>query len=230
MYSTQPGETPSQATKRENEQFRNGENADREFVGLVKDLPDKDALTLIHRLRAGQALEEILSEFRTGQILVQMAVRPETRLRYDLPYQAEIPQRYLVNSAYMGSLIYEVAGLYGPDQEQTSPQRNNSPAFQTPDHENMYLKPFHAAKVIDPRLTDVKPSLWTNVTRDDAFMRELLDDFFRCEYFFTMIFHKDYFLEDMAAQRSEFCSSLLVNIVLAYCCVSHPFSFCLKPC
>jgi hypothetical protein len=52
-------------------------------------------------------------------------------------------------------------------------------------------------------------------------MRDLLNVFFRCEYLFASVFQKDYFLEDMAAQRQDFCSSLLVNITLAYSCVRH---------
>lgn len=43
--------------------------------------------------------------------------------------------------------------------------------------------------------------------------------FLRCEYQFTSAFQKDYFLEDMASHRAEFCSSLLVNVILAYSCV-----------
>ncbi|KAJ3473207.1 hypothetical protein NLG97_g10449 [Lecanicillium saksenae] len=53
-------------------------------------------------------------------------------------------------------------------------------------------------------------------------MRELLEIFFRCEYQFTSAFHKDYFLDDLAAGKTEFCSSLLVNIVLAYASVCNP--------
>ena len=52
-----------------------------------------------------------------------------------------------------------------------------------------------------------------------ALMRDLLRVFLRCEYHFTAAIQKDLFLEDMAAQREDFCSSLLVNMVLAYSCV-----------
>lgn len=90
------------------------------------------------------------------------------------------------------------------------------------EYRSLYVKPFHAAKVIDPLLTDAKPSHWTTVSDNDVLMRQILEDFFRCEYQFTAAFQKDLFLEDMASGRKDFCSSLLVNVTLAYACVRPP--------
>lgn len=86
-------------------------------------------------------------------------------------------------------------------------------------YDAMYLSPFHSASVFEPRLTDIKISPWTNVCDDDALMREILEIWFRCEYQFTAVFQKDLFLEDLAAGKTEFCSPLLVNIILAYASV-----------
>jgi hypothetical protein len=80
------------------------------------------------------------------------------------------------------------------------------------------LRPFHAAHVVDPLLSDAKPSLWTAVCQDDLLMRELLAAWLQCEYFFTTPLQKDYFLQDMASHNHDFCSPLLVNAVLAYAC------------
>lgn len=38
---------------------------------------------------------------------------------------------------------------------------------------------------------------------------------------FAAVFQKDSFLQDMAAQRQDFCSSLLVDVTLVYSCVWH---------
>jgi hypothetical protein len=84
------------------------------------------------------------------------------------------------------------------------------------------LRPFHAAHVVDPLLSDAKPSLWTAVCQDDLLMRELLAAWLQCEYFFTTPLQKDYFLQDMASHNQDFCSPLLVNAVLAYACVRCP--------
>jgi hypothetical protein len=86
------------------------------------------------------------------------------------------------------------------------------------DYQSLYLKPFHAAQVVDPLLSDVKISLWTAVCDDNMLMRDLLAVFFRCKYHFTAVFQKDYFLKDITTKRNDFRSSLLVNAVLAYAC------------
>lgn len=146
-----------------------------------------------------------------------MAVVPETQLRYVLPYRSEMPEELIMNNPYMESKIYEAASLY------TNPPRYTAFDFGdsmgSDEYQNLYIKPFHSAEIIDPLLTNAKPSLWTAVCNDDVLMRDLLSVWFRCEHHFTSAFQKDYFLEDMAARRTDFCSPLLVNIVLAYSCV-----------
>lgn len=76
--------------------------------------------------------------------------------------------------------------------------------------------------MIEPLLSDAKPSLWTSVCNDDELMRDLLIVLFRCEYQLTAAFHKDLLLEDMTARHTDFCSLLLVNVLLAYACVGFP--------
>lgn len=164
----------------------------------------------------------LLNYLKTGNVLLQMAVAPETRFRYDLPYRTEMPEYYLGDNPYMDSMIYGAASLYSKDERpkiegRTATGRAGKRASNG--YQDVYLKPFHAAEVIDPRLTDAKISSWTSVCKDDVLMRRLLSVFLRCEYHFTSAFQKDYFLDDLVANRKEFCSSLLVNIVLAYACV-----------
>ncbi|OPB40292.1 Zn2Cys6 transcriptional regulator [Trichoderma guizhouense] len=168
----------------------------------------------------------LLNYLKTGNALLQMAVAPETRFRYELPYRTEMPEYYLGDNPYMDSMIYGAASLYSKDDERskiagrTATGRAGKRASKG--YQDVYLKPFHAAEVIDPRLTDAKISSWTSVCKDDVLMRRLLSVFLRCEYHFTSAFQKDYFLDDLVANRKEFCSSLLVNIVLAYACVCFP--------
>ncbi|KAL3601600.1 hypothetical protein FPOAC2_05869 [Fusarium poae] len=151
-----------------------------------------------------------------------MAVVPETRYRYEFPYKAEMPRDFHIDNPYLSSLIYETASIYsyrgGP--ELTTPSGIIDLASE--EERSLYLKPFHAAQVIEPLLKDVKISCWTNASKDDLLMRDLLRVMFRCEYQFTAAFHKDLFLQDLAAGRKDFCSSLLVNALLAYACVCYP--------
>jgi hypothetical protein len=51
-------------------------------------------------------------------------------------------------------------------------------------------------------------------------MKDLLAAYFTREYHLLPVFPKDQFLEDMANMKTGCCSSLLVNAVLGYGCVS----------
>jgi hypothetical protein len=146
--------------------------------------------------------------------LLQLAVTPETCLRYEFPYIKEMPQSLTTDNPYLDSIIYESTSLYSSPPERPLPPDGAPSNYQSP-----YLKPIHAAEVVEPKLSAAKPSHWTGVCSDDALMRKLLAFFFRSEYSYHCLFQKDLFLEDLVSQKTQFCSSLLVNAVLAYACV-----------
>lgn len=159
---------------------------------------------------------------------------PETRYRYEFPYISKMPENLLADdNPYLQSLIYEAAAIYPVPKQSTAPKDHSwsqhmpfelsaETYLQGHDfkpHETVYLKPYHAAEVVDPRLSNVKISSWTSVCDDDVLMRKIINAWLRCEYHFTAAFQKDLFFEDMTAQRQDFCSSLLVNVILGYACV-----------
>lgn len=209
-------------------------------MALLRDLSEPDALNVLRRMRAGTGLSDILNQVRAGDVLMQMAVAPETRFRYTFPYRGEMPAGCLGgDNPYLQSIIYEVASALPSPSVAASPavsiesslmdenkgtdsssaRKSGSPSGTSADADVVYLSPFHAATLYEPRLTDIKIAPWTNVCDDEAVMRELLEIFFRCEYQFTSAFHKDYFLDDLATGNADFCSPLLVNLVLAYASV-----------
>lgn len=187
-------------------------------------MSEEEAQYVFQRIRNGADTTTILEHLKAGNLLLQLAVVPETRYRYEFPYLSQMPAEYLVDNPYMESMIYDAASLYPLDHIPNDSRRaasSRADNLGTNEYQSLYLKPFHAAQVIDPRLSDAKISQWTAVCKDDALMRELLGTWLRCEYQFTAAIQKDYFLEDMIAGRRDFCSPLLVNIVLAYSCVGH---------
>ncbi|KAF4960207.1 hypothetical protein FGADI_1227 [Fusarium gaditjirri] len=226
IYVTRPGETRSQALHRSSHEAGEGSSQRssvyEELVGLLKNLPDQDAQAILQRLRSGTDAASVLAQARAGDVLLQMAVVPETRLRYEFPYRAEMPKEFELNNPYLNSMLYEAASLYSQHQTSKANVPGHLASLGSEEQRSIYLKPFHAAQVFDPLLSDVKVSAWTSVCDDDKLMRDLLSVLFRCEYHFTVAFHKDLFLEDMAARRNDFCSSLLVNVTLAYACVCYP--------
>lgn len=203
----------------------------------MKSVSEQDARDILQRVRSGADVETLLSHVADGDLLLQLSVVPETRYRYDFPYISKMPASLLAgDNPYLHSFIYEAAAIYPSSKQpkilrESSLQPNTSSRSNTMTHpqeaeremyETVYLKPFHAAKVVDPRLSHVNISSWTSVCDDDVLMRNLLGGWLHCEYHFTAAFQKDLFLEDMAAQREDFCSSLLVNIMLGYSCVRYP--------
>ena len=79
-----------------------------QLVELLRTLPESDALELFRRVRSGADLATTLSRFRDGDLLLQMHLVPETRLKYDLPYSMNFPAVLLASgSPYLTSPIYE---------------------------------------------------------------------------------------------------------------------------
>ena len=192
---------------------------------MLKTLPDRDAQTVMQRVRSSDDVETIVNHVRAGDLLVQMAVVPETRFRYQFPYRSEMPEIYVPNNAYLGSLIFEGASLrlQKPSSESSNPMMpSDSSDILVDSLDCLYLQPFHAAKVINPLVSRAKVTAWTSVCNDNVLLQDLLLTFLRCEYQLIAAFHMDLFLEDLIAQKNEFCSSLLVNVILGYACVGIP--------
>ncbi|EEU40043.1 uncharacterized protein NECHADRAFT_11983, partial [Fusarium vanettenii 77-13-4] len=221
-YMTRPGESRMQAFNRNHHDLQGRATVHEEIFNLLKTLPERDAQEILTRIRSGIDVQTVLNQVKAGDLLLQVALVPETRLRYEFPYRSEMPADYARDNPYLDSLIFEGASLYSTSQASDHVTPRLMTNLGSEEQQSLYLKPFHAAHVAEPLLSNVKPSLWTPVCNDDALMRDLLGVLFRCEYQFTAAFQKDLFLEDMAAKRKDFCSSLLVNIVLAYACVCYP--------
>lgn len=215
-YTTRPGESRQQATDRKHHEVQNRASVHQEVLALLRDLPEAAAKYVFQRIRSGTDVTTIVNHIQTGHLMLQMAVAPETRLRYDFPYQTEMPEGLMQNNPYLNSFIYEAASLYSAHGSSRSLGATGSKSQEV---QSIYAKPFHAAQIVEPRLLDAKISWWTTVCGDDLLMRDLLKAWFRCEFQFSAVFYKDLFLEDLVAQKQDFCSLLLVNIVLAYACV-----------
>ncbi|KAH8666968.1 hypothetical protein BX600DRAFT_511851 [Xylariales sp. PMI_506] len=224
-YAALLEETPSQALIRDTGELAKKKAVYNEVFQLLKNLPEQDVQGILQKIRSGVDIATILRHAKVGDPLFQLAVTPETRYRYLFPYISEMPEYFVPNNPYLNSAIYEASSLYVSAEPPTLLQSSATAVgsnLNTPEYQMIYLKPFHAAQVVDSQLSDAKPSRWTTVCKDDVLMRDLIAVFLRCEYQFTAIFQKDYFLEDMISGRKDFCSSLLVNMILAYSCVCYP--------
>jgi hypothetical protein len=163
--------------------------------------------------------ETVLKRFRDGDLLLQLSLVPERRYRYEFPFLQEMPEFLLKpTNPYLDTLLHDFNFNRHP-----SPQNQQFGADDLrKDSRSAYWIPYHTAELVDPVIASIKPSAWTLVCSDDTLMRELLRVYFLSEYQSLPIFHKDYFLQDMAHGRHENCSPLLVHAVLAWACVRLP--------
>lgn len=221
-------ETEARQAKRKYEELRKRRSVHEELFGLMRTLPEQDAVELLRRVRGGDP-GAILNHFRDGDLLLQMRLVPETRLKYELPYSRDMPAILVASgSSYLDTTIYEsiIQRASHTEISATDPERA-FPVVESSVHQTQYVKPYHAAVFVEPRLESASPSEWTTVSRDDVLLRQLLAAYFTHEYHLFPVFQKDYFLEDMAIgqkdkHKTHFCLVLLVNAVLAYGCVSQP--------
>lgn len=189
-----------------------------QFIEGLKLTQEPEALGLLQLLRQGVIVDSILQQMQGGDLMIQSRLSPETRFRYDFPYQKQMPTALQVKTnPYLNTLLYEAAYLGAqPSLEVVK----DFPGSDPNNPASPYIKPYAACKLVDPRLHNIKPSAWTNVSSDDAFLRAALELYFQYEYHFFSGFHRDLFLDDMLSGSEQYCSSLLVNAVLALACVS----------
>lgn len=212
-YATAPTETHSQALKRKHSELQDRITPYEELFGLLKSKSETESLEILRRVRSGAEVGSILRHARDGDLLIQLSLAPETRRRYEFPYLSDMPASILVpDNLYLRSFVYETTFRAPPSHG------FNNDSLREGYGDDRYLKPYHAAQVVEPNFSNVTISKWTSVTSDDQLLRRLLNAYLYYQHPWTAAFHMDCFLKDMAAGRSRFCSSLLVNAVLAAAC------------
>lgn len=175
---------------------------------------------MLQKVRAGEDVVAIVKSFRDVDLLLRLKQQSPDRPRYEFPYRTEWPS-FLRNEAASGSYLDSMLNRAVVAQVAAWQSPSADPEAAQSEMNQMYLFPYHSAKLVDPRLDSADVAQWTQVLSDNTMLRRLLSIYFIHEYPFHPFFHKDLFLDALSAgnqrpQRSQrFCSSLLVNAVLA---------------
>ncbi|RKK91204.1 hypothetical protein BFJ68_g16257 [Fusarium oxysporum] len=181
----------------------------------IQTRPEAEVHEIIRRIRAGSDAETAAHQLGTADFLLQVQLDPETRCRYQFLYSPSMPS-YLQTSTnpFIHTLIHEW------NENDHAGTASVPPLWESEEKcKAQYVRPVHAAFIVDSRMDEIIPSQWTTVNADDDLMRTLIRAYFLYEYDWFTFFHKDYFLDDMLAGSSTFCSPLLVNAILAVGCV-----------
>lgn len=218
-YDADPLETPGQALKRKYTQLQDQASASvtEKIYKILQMRSEDEALDVFRRIRRGADPESVLRLIENADVMIDLAMSTDTKLRFAFPYVAAMPRFLLTPSnEYLQSPIYD-----GSSRDKTSKERSTAPKLLgLQETESIpYFRPYHAASIVDPRLRKIKPSDWTVVSEDDNLMRAMLHHFFMYEYQWHTNFQKDYFLDDMVSGGRQFCSPLLVNSILAHASV-----------
>lgn len=166
------------------------------LVAAIRNLPEADVNDLIQRIRKDATLDI-------------PALAEDCRKTITLPPTAtHEPQ----------SLEGELSMLLGkPAMTQSGVSRfygHTSNMSLVQEDEN-YTRPRPMPQVTS---TERNPYTWTTVTDDLAFVERLLDLYFRWSHPFYVVFSRECFYKDFRSGRGKYCSSLLVNAILAYGC------------
>ncbi|KAJ4077892.1 hypothetical protein NW769_015238, partial [Fusarium oxysporum] len=187
-----------------------------ELFDLLRTASNQQALETLCRIRQGHDVHTTLRKAKEADPVAQLSLVPETRRQYNFPHRSCFPHFLkIADNPYLGSRLYKAVFKDPAPPQQMQVQASNNQSIV---NQALYTTPFHAAKMVDPYLWSIKASKWTCVTNDDQLVSELLNTYFLHQYTIYMGFHKDYFLKYLAKGRTQFCSSLLVNTLLAAAC------------
>ncbi|KAF5639432.1 nitrate assimilation regulatory nirA [Fusarium tjaetaba] len=114
VYLAKPTETRISAIKRKHDelqrQLEDGGSSESDLQQLfeaIRDRDEKDAMTIMRRIRAGEDPSTILRHLRAGDLLLQLHLAPETRFRHSFPPTFRMPKRLQVpDNVYFHSLSF----------------------------------------------------------------------------------------------------------------------------
>lgn len=234
-------ETEARQIRKRYKQAKQRESAYEEFFELIRTTSAEQTAEIFRCVKAGADVSSIVRHIKEGNLLLQLALSPEVYHRYEFAHVYVFPQHlFAQHNLYSDSLINEAvqtgrprtieghhppdanldesssrghSGTFGGNADQYHAQRNNS-------HHTAYKMPYHMAVMIEPLLENSTISSWTRASTDERLLRSIIQGYFQYPHPCGPLVHKDLFLEDLAAGRTEFCSQLLVNAVLSIGVVS----------
>ncbi|KAH6865064.1 hypothetical protein BKA58DRAFT_391324 [Alternaria rosae] len=184
----------------------------RHVFAHLRSQPLHVAQELLGHLRRDTDVRTILRFLEYGSLRLQLKLVPDTTYQFTAPYLADMmPLFDSADNPYLASRLYKAlsheTAHHGTDIQQQT-------------HSAIYHVPYPGARMYDPRMSPdtLRPSRWTSISDDDIFLTRLLEGYFLYEFPLWPCFHKDHFLDDMTAGRTDYSSPLLVSAILTAAC------------
>ncbi|EUC43101.1 hypothetical protein COCMIDRAFT_38896 [Bipolaris oryzae ATCC 44560] len=228
-HSCRKSKKESRQIRQRYAQLQKQESTHEKLIGMIRSMPEQDVAEIVRRLKAGMDAASIVSFVRDGNLLMQLSLTPETSRRYEFPLVTAMPYHlYIGGNPYLDSPYHRSLFPHSASGSEDSSQRtkvqgvdkDNRRAADDEIHPSAYELPYHTTQMIEPLMEKVTAAPWTKVISDDRLFRRLISSYFCYPHPCGPFVHKDLFLEDMAAGRTNFCSPLLANAMLANACQS----------
>jgi hypothetical protein len=185
---------------------------------ILRRSHDDDVALVLRRIRSGEDVESVVSSIEEGDLLLQLSLHPEWRIRYDFPGRFGPIPPHLDGwpNPYLKSKLLGGSPFVSTDPENST----NQSTAETSAEDKVYAIPYHAAKIADPRLDQADPTQYTTVSTTKSVLLSLINIYLLHEYPWNSFFNADLFLDDMVRGRYQHCTGLLVNAVAAAAWVS----------
>jgi hypothetical protein len=187
-----------------------------DFIEAIRNAPDDEVLTIVHRLRATENLPAAISTYQSrisGPSLLSerasaRAVMPSTESGIEFELVMHHPTMYSSLEPPSPASIASASHLGGSTQNTSS---SGTPI--SPSDPNTYC---------DPRLELLTVSYWTRIPIDNALAARTISHFLQTDHPVLGFFDADLFLRDLVGQGLSFCSSFLFHSVMSLACVRLP--------
>ncbi|KAF9737088.1 C6 transcription factor [Paraphaeosphaeria minitans] len=228
VYELGPNEKPSQAMKRKNEEMQ-GELSDlRQIYDLLRLRPQQEALAILRKIREGSPEAspaqqiQLINFLHQGQLTSVPPLAQNSGPAHSLTLP---PIRLALDSPSSKLNILPSTSILPLGYDEVTSQRrrhaSDTDVSARSDASNLVPPPTSIDSLLhpktrapsDPRLAHI--SSWTPVTKDTRFLALLMTLWHKWEYSYYHYLDWDIFLDDLSSGRTDFCSELLVNAVLA---------------
>ncbi|KAJ8108843.1 hypothetical protein OPT61_g7887 [Boeremia exigua] len=245
VYELGPNEKPSQAMKRKNEEMQGELSNLRQLYDFLRLRPEHEAIEILRRIRSNspdvppsQRIQELADFVRHGDPITQQQLHTPSlgsisNLERDTTHPVTLPplRQALDAPGTLPSfnLPFPVISPMGFDGPATQRRRHTHDLSARSDSQNSLPRPTSIEAILhtpsnaavddlaaDPRLGYI--SSWTRVTDDTGFLAHLFTIWTEREHVYYHFLDREAFLADMSCSRSDFCSELLVNVVLTSAC------------
>ncbi|UPX19678.1 uncharacterized protein EKO05_0009933 [Ascochyta rabiei] len=228
--------------KRKNEEMQGELSNLRQLYDFLRLRPEQEALEVLKRIRSNspdvppsQRISELAEFVRHGNSLTHQPLHtpPLSNRERESALSVTLPplRQALDSSGAMKPYTLPYLGIHkmGYDGPATQRRRHTQDLSARTESQSSLPRPTSIEAILqtpssaaaddlaaDPRLRYI--GNWTGVTDDTGFLAHLFMTWTEREHIYYHFLDREAFLADLSCNRSDFCSELLVNVVLVSAC------------